>query len=250
MRPPWWAALPAVETRIRCGTGEHVLRWSQGRLHAADHPDAEGELVLAALGGDKAECVAMLEVWGAHADDLDVLALTLLGGGLSAQRGAGAPEMLEHHVHPAQGSTQRGIGVEHDVEAQRPELVCGELRSGAALHDVGQQRPVEATADLGQLVLGFRRLDEDDVGARVAVELRALQRRLEPEHLTGIGAGDDEQRVVRAGVECGVELGHHLGRRDDLLTREVATALGEHLVLELDGVGAAPLAARARSGAR
>ena len=75
MRPPWWAALPAVETRIRCGPGEHVLRWSEGRLHAADHPDAEGELVLAALGGDKAECVAMLEAWGAHADDLDVLAL-------------------------------------------------------------------------------------------------------------------------------------------------------------------------------
>ena len=75
MRPPWWAALPAVETRIRCGTGEHVLRWSEGRLHAADHADADGELVLAALGGDKAECVAMLEAWGAHADDLDVLAL-------------------------------------------------------------------------------------------------------------------------------------------------------------------------------
>jgi hypothetical protein len=75
VRPPWWAALPAVETRIRCGTGEHVLRWSQGRLHAADHPDAEGELVLAALGGDQAECVTMLEAWGAHADDLDVLAL-------------------------------------------------------------------------------------------------------------------------------------------------------------------------------
>ncbi len=75
MRPRWWAALPAVQTRIRCGTGEHLLRWSEGRLQAADHPDAEGELVLAALGGDKAECVAMLEAWGAHADDLDVLAL-------------------------------------------------------------------------------------------------------------------------------------------------------------------------------
>lgn len=75
MRPPWWAALPAAETRIRCGTAEHVLRWSEGRLNAADHPDAEGELVLAALGGDKAACVAMLEAWGAHGDDLEVLAL-------------------------------------------------------------------------------------------------------------------------------------------------------------------------------
>ena len=31
--------------------------------------------MLAALGGDRAECVAMLEAWGAHAADLDVLAL-------------------------------------------------------------------------------------------------------------------------------------------------------------------------------
>jgi hypothetical protein len=72
---PWWAALRPAETRISCGTGQHVLRWADGRLTAADHPDAEGELVLAALGGDKAECVAVVEAWGAHRDDLDVLAL-------------------------------------------------------------------------------------------------------------------------------------------------------------------------------
>ena len=75
MTPPWWAAFPATEATIRCGTGEHVLRWADGQLSAASHADAEGELVLAALGGDRAECVAMLEAWGAHAADLDVLAL-------------------------------------------------------------------------------------------------------------------------------------------------------------------------------
>jgi len=73
--PPWWAAFPATEATIRCGTGEHVLRWADGQLSAASHADAEGELVLAALGGDRAECVAILEAWGAHAADLDVLAL-------------------------------------------------------------------------------------------------------------------------------------------------------------------------------
>jgi hypothetical protein len=73
--PQWWAPFPAAEARIRCGTGEHVLRWAEGRLSAPGHPDAEGELVLAALGGDKPGCVAMLEAWGAHAADLDVLAL-------------------------------------------------------------------------------------------------------------------------------------------------------------------------------
>jgi hypothetical protein len=72
---PWWAAIRPAETRISCGTGQHVLRWADGRLAAADHLDAEGELVLAALGGDKAECVAVVEAWGAHRDDLDVLAL-------------------------------------------------------------------------------------------------------------------------------------------------------------------------------
>ena len=75
MSTPWWAAVRPAETRISCGPGQHVLRWADGRLAAADHPDAEGELVLAALGGDKAECVAVVEAWGAHHDDLDVLAL-------------------------------------------------------------------------------------------------------------------------------------------------------------------------------
>ncbi len=75
MSSPWWAAFPPAEARIRCGAEEHQLRWADGRLSSAAHDDTEGELVLAALGGDKAECVAMLEAWGAHADDLDVLAL-------------------------------------------------------------------------------------------------------------------------------------------------------------------------------
>jgi hypothetical protein len=75
VRPPWWAGFPPAEARIRCGTGEHRLHWAGGRLSATDHDDAEGELVLAALGGDMPECVAMLEAWGAHANDLEVLAL-------------------------------------------------------------------------------------------------------------------------------------------------------------------------------
>jgi len=76
---PWWAALPPAESRIACGTGQHgteqhVMRWAGGQLTAVNHADAEGELVLAALGGGKSECVAMVEAWGGHAGDLDVLA--------------------------------------------------------------------------------------------------------------------------------------------------------------------------------
>lgn len=75
MSPPWWAAFRPAEAQIRCGTSDHRLRWAEGTLIAADHPDAEGELVLAALGGDQAECVTMAEAWRAHRDDLEVLVL-------------------------------------------------------------------------------------------------------------------------------------------------------------------------------
>ena len=73
--PPWWALLPPAQAQVSCGDGTHRLRWEQGRLTAVDHPGAEEELVLAALGGDRSECVDLLEWWGKHGDDLEVLAV-------------------------------------------------------------------------------------------------------------------------------------------------------------------------------
>jgi hypothetical protein len=73
--PPWWAALPPASVPVRCGSGTHQLRWVQGALVAADHRDAEAELVLAALGGDRAECIDLVEAWGGRSDDLEVLAV-------------------------------------------------------------------------------------------------------------------------------------------------------------------------------
>ena len=51
------------------------MRWEAGSLDLPSHPDAEGELVLAALGGDKARCVEVAQAWARHADDLSVLAI-------------------------------------------------------------------------------------------------------------------------------------------------------------------------------
>jgi hypothetical protein len=73
--PPWWAALPPASVRVPCGSGTHQLRWEQGALIAADHRDAEAELVLAALGGDRTECIDLTEAWGGQSDDLEVLAV-------------------------------------------------------------------------------------------------------------------------------------------------------------------------------
>jgi hypothetical protein len=73
--PPWWALLPPAQASVSCGEHSHQLRWSEGTLSALDHPDAEGERVLAALGGDRSECVDLVEAWGALSDDLEVLAV-------------------------------------------------------------------------------------------------------------------------------------------------------------------------------
>jgi hypothetical protein len=71
----WWEALPAVETWVPCGSGMHPVRWEKGALQLPAHPDAEGELVLAALGGERAYCVELAEAWGRRTDDLEVLAI-------------------------------------------------------------------------------------------------------------------------------------------------------------------------------
>ena len=75
MNPAWWAAFGPAEAQLRCGGAQHRLRWADGTLHALDHPDAEGELVLGALGGDTSPCLDMIAAWGKHSDDLAVLAV-------------------------------------------------------------------------------------------------------------------------------------------------------------------------------
>jgi hypothetical protein len=70
----WYDSLPAADTQVPCGSGSHTVRWEAGELTLPAHPDAEAELVLAALGGDKPACVAVAETWARHTADLGVLA--------------------------------------------------------------------------------------------------------------------------------------------------------------------------------
>jgi hypothetical protein len=75
MAEPWWRGLPPVQTLVECGGHQHVVRWAEGSLVLAEHPDAEAELVLAALGGERAACTELAEAWARYSDDLAVLAL-------------------------------------------------------------------------------------------------------------------------------------------------------------------------------
>lgn len=70
----WHQSLPPAEASVPCGEGTHTIRWEAGRLTLPDHPDAEAELVLGALGGDRPACLSLAETWDAHAGDLAVLA--------------------------------------------------------------------------------------------------------------------------------------------------------------------------------
>ena len=72
---PWFTSLPPCETLVPCGQGRHCIRWEAGELRLASHADPEAELVLAALGGDKAHCVEIAEAWRRHVADLTVLAV-------------------------------------------------------------------------------------------------------------------------------------------------------------------------------
>jgi hypothetical protein len=75
VNPAWWAAFGPAETSLRCGDSQHRLHWADGTLQAVDHPDAEGELVLGALGADTSPCLDLVMAWGKHRDDLTVLAI-------------------------------------------------------------------------------------------------------------------------------------------------------------------------------
>jgi hypothetical protein len=73
--PAWYRCLPPAVTRVPCGDGLHTLRWVDGALDLRDHPDAEAEGVLAALGGDKPGCLELAETWNRYTGDPDLLAV-------------------------------------------------------------------------------------------------------------------------------------------------------------------------------
>ena len=71
----WFTSLPPCEALVPCGQGRHAVRWEAGELRLPNHSDPEAELVLAALGGEKARCVEIAQTWRRHLADLTVLGI-------------------------------------------------------------------------------------------------------------------------------------------------------------------------------
>ena len=128
--------------------------------------------------------------------------------------------------------------VELDGDANRRQLVAGEQRCGTELGDVGQDRHVQflhETLVRRQVVGG---LGEDAVGARFQAGAGAIDRRVQALFLERVGARDDKEVLVGAGVGGGLDAVHHLRLGDDFLIGAVAAALLRHLVFQVHGAGA------------
>ena len=70
------------------------------------------------------------------------------------------------------------------------------------------------------------------VGAGLHEQLAALDRRFDALDAGGVGARRDQQIGIGARVERGLDLGQHLLDRHDLLARQIAAAVREHLVAD------------------
>ena len=111
----------------------------------------------------------------------------------------------------------------------------------AALDQIDHQRnrSADRPGDLSELLLRRRRLDEQHVGAGIAVARSAIERGRKPFDGHGIGARNDQRPLGMSRVDRGLDLPDHFGGADDRLVFEVAATLGKALILELDGVAPA-----------
>ncbi len=116
MTSPWWAGFAPAEAHVSCGGGQHAVRWADGRVEAADHPDADGELVIAALGGAATPCLDLVSTWERHCDDLSVLAA---GPRSADDQLTISPEAIEELVSP----TGHGWGQLQSARARRAALI-------------------------------------------------------------------------------------------------------------------------------
>ncbi len=138
MSTTWWAGLSPVELPVDCAGTPHHIRWAAGRIEAPDHPDADGERTLAALGGEGFPCLDIIDTWTRHSDDLDVLLL--------AGRGPGDP------VNPAPPMPRRSVAYASTLNLrwQAPPAAGGWVRAGQPHHrGAPPQDEIEAFLTLG-----------------------------------------------------------------------------------------------------
>jgi hypothetical protein len=215
---PWFGCLAPCEAVVPCGLGRHIVRWEAGALRLASHADPEAELVLAALGGEKARCVEVAEAWGRHAADLTMLGVGPRGpadeilvrwddvdaAGQAAQRGgltgyaplAGAPSPGPMQLaSPPTAAAMARVSARRALFQQEAEQARQRRNDLLSLLALGYGFQVRLT---GQVVAAHAdRLDEQDERGRSIrpVLAAALAGRLAPAAEQWLGI-DPDQVVV------------------------------------------------------
>jgi hypothetical protein len=210
----WFLSLPPAEALVPCGAGTHAVRWEADRLVLPAHPDAEAELVLAALGGDRPRCVEVAETWDRRADDLDVL--------LTGPRSLADEVTIDWDEPEERRLSWLGMS---------PRLAPSIGYSGAGRAGPGRLRPTKGPQG----------------GIRLPEELeRRLQARIEVLQLLALGPAF-QFRLAGAvtsawSADCRAE--DRVRRRPELaaaLTGRLAPAAAEWLGIDPDAVTATPL---------
>jgi hypothetical protein len=212
----WFMSLPPAQALVPCGAGTHPVRWEAGRLVLPAHPDAEAELVLAALGGDKPRCVEVAETWDRRADDLNVL---LTGPRSLADKVTIDWDEAEEHRLSWLGMPPR------------PAPGMGPAGAGAGLG-----RPPRSRLTTGPQ--GGMRLPEDMA--------RRLQARIEVLQLMALGAALQFRLAgaVTSAWSADSRAEDCMRRRPELaaaLTGRLAPAVAEWIGIDPDAVTATPL---------
>jgi hypothetical protein len=199
----------------------HTLRWDAGTIDLPSHPDAEAELVLAALGGEKPGCVRLAEIWGRHTDDLSVLAIWPRGGddrvtvgwdSVPDPQSAGPAGWAPVSGGPVSGGPVSGGPVSGGPVSGGPMRLRGQPSPGRAAMQAEMDRAAQRTADLLTLLAlgpGFQQRLSGHVAAAHATEpgtttrpalVTALNGRLALVAEKWIGIDPDQ---VRASLQSG-----------------------------------------------
>lgn len=260
---PWFTSLPPCETLVPCGQGRHSVRWEAGELRLANHADPGAELVLAALGGEKARCVEIAEAWQRHTADLTVLStgprgpadeVTVSWDDVEAARQAarGGVSVLGYGVGPL-ASPPAAAMARAAVRHQQHQREAGEASQRRldmlSLLALGTGFQIRLA---GQVVAAYAdRLDEpDELGQTIrSVLTAALNGRLAPVAERWLGIDPDQVEVsLHRGTGWGsVELTGR-GEQRRLLVRLPAWWLarvwasglaltGAHLVVAVERAG-------------
>jgi hypothetical protein len=258
---PWYTCLPSCETRVPCGQGRHIVRWDAGQLGLPEHPDAEAELVLAALGGEKAGCMVLAETWGRYTSDLSVL-------GVGPRGPADKIVVSWEDVEAAAQAGQHG-GAAGFAGLQRPPLRRPGSPPSAPGGHSGRQRQLQAEMEraaerrkdmLSLLALGYgfsvrlagqvakAHADAADAGSRPALGVATTARLalvaeqwlgIDPDQVTGsLHYGPGWGRTELTGRAAGRRLLVSLS--PDWLARVWACGLAltaGHLVVAVDRAG-------------